>query len=224
MKPIVTITDVSEYWNNNPCNVASIEAPIGSKEFFAKHTLMKYKEEPFVRNFVDFFSWKNKLVLEIGCGIGADTMQFVLAGAKITALDLSAEAVALTKLRVGELASIVQANAEELNQILPPQYYDLIYCYGVLHHTPNPRHVIKQLTTYFSIRGTILKLMLYNKWSARGLKVQLGLGETELIPGCPIAKLYSRRDIKKLLGKDWEIQEMKTANYGWNFLVTACRI
>ena len=226
----VAIESVLNYWDKYPCNVARTAAPPGTKDFFEEHTNFKYWLEPHILRFADFPTWQGKLVLEIGCGIGADVVQFALAGARlVTAVDISPAALELTRSRVQlysveEQVNLVQANAEELAMYVFPQPYDLIYCYGVLHHTPRPDLAIEQFTRYYSSGKTSLKLMLYHKWSPRGLKVSLGLGRTEFVPGCPISDLYTKNSVRKLLGRNWEVTEMRTVNYGWNLLVTACRI
>ena len=62
-------------------------------------------------------------VLEIGCGIGTDSINFVRNGAKLTIVELSSESLAITKKRLaleGLTADFVNGNAEELDQFLPP--------------------------------------------------------------------------------------------------------
>ena len=36
----------------------------------------------------------------------------------------------------------IQANAERLSQTVPVEKYDLVYSFGVIHHTPRPERVL----------------------------------------------------------------------------------
>jgi ubiquinone/menaquinone biosynthesis C-methylase UbiE len=79
-------------------------------------------------------------VLEIGCGIGTDTTNFARHWARVTSVDLSEKSLELAKQRIGvygfqDRVEFYQANAEELSKVVPPQPYDLIYSFGVIHHT-----------------------------------------------------------------------------------------
>ena len=127
-------------------------------------------------------------MLEIGCGIGTDTLEFIKAGAAVYAVDLSGESVALARKRCPK-ASFWIADAEAW---LPDGPFDLVYSFGVLHHMPNPKAVLNRIR--LSENGE-LRIMLYSKWC---LKNVLG-NQPEAQSGCPLARRYTVRDAKQLL-------------------------
>lgn len=217
MKP--DINEVQKFWNNRPCNIRHSKKEIGTLDYFEEVEERRYKVEPHILKFGDFENSNGKKVLEIGCGIGTDTLMFAKNGAEVTAIDLSEKSVELCKRRfeVYNLQStIIQGDAEKLSEIIPAQKFDIIYSFGVIHHTPNPQKIIEQIKIYCHDQ-TLIKLMFYSRISWKGLSFYLKYGwkfnfnykntikyfaEAQL--DSPIAEVYSPKDLKNMF-KDFEI-------------------
>jgi len=195
------IDQVRAYWDARPCNVLHSDKPVGSSGWSHDVSIRKYFVERHIREFVDFPSWKNKTVLEIGCGIGTDSCRFAHEMAIVTAVDLSPESLRIAQTRVRNYMvpiEFIEADAERLDEHLLQERYDLIYCFGVLHHTPNPERALAQMRK-FAGPGTTLKVMVYHRWSWKALRIWLGLDQPEAQAGCPIARTYSRKTARKLI-------------------------
>jgi ubiquinone/menaquinone biosynthesis C-methylase UbiE len=211
-----TIEDVKTYWNNRPCNIRHSPAEIGTKQYFDEVEQRKYFVEPHIPKFAQFDRWKGKNVLEIGCGIGTDTINFARAGANVTAVDISAESLNLAKKRaeiygVSSSIKFLECNAEELDKVLPKCHYDLVYSFGVIHHSPNPSAVLRAVTSLIREDGD-LKLMVYNLLSWKAVYICFTYGKMrfwkirEFIPryseaeeGCPITFAYTKNEAKRLV-------------------------
>ena len=217
------IDQVRAYWNRRPCNVRHSTSPVGSKEYFDEVEARKYFVEPHIPKFADFARWKGKKVLEIGCGIGTDSINFARAGADVTVVDLSDESVALCKKRFavyGQQGNFYLGDAEELSSFVPVEKYDLVYSFGVIHHTPRPERVIEQIKLYCKPE-TELRLMLYSKWSWKVLWIILAYGHgafwradelvakySEAQDGSPVTYYYSFRGVRWLL-RDYDAVKIK---------------
>jgi 2-polyprenyl-3-methyl-5-hydroxy-6-metoxy-1,4-benzoquinol methylase len=210
------LAKVNAYWNARPCNIRHSAKPVGTKEYFDEVEARKYFVEAHIPRFAEFDRWKGKKVLEIGCGIGTDTINFARHGAQVTAVDLTEKSLEVARQRarvfgLEDRIRFIQANAEDLSSYVPVEAYDLVYSFGVIHHTPHPERVIEQVRKYVK-PDTSIRIMVYNRWSWKVLWIALVYGRgqfwkldrliaeySEAQTGCPVTYSYSRRGGKKLL-------------------------
>ena len=211
-----SIEQVKTYWDARPCNIRHSTAEIGSRQYCDEVEARKYFVEPHIPRLAEFERWNGKRVLEIGCGIGTDTVRFARAGARVTAVDLSERSLELTRQRLavyGLEAQLYQANVERLSECVPVSAYDLVYSFGVLHHTPRPEQAVEQLRRYMG-PASELKLMLYYRWSWKALSLFIRYGKgkfwefdqvvavrSEAQTGCPVTHTYSKAGVRRLLAR-----------------------
>ena len=211
-----TIDEVRQYWDRRPCNIRHSPQPVGTRAYFDEVEARKYFVEPHIPCFAEFERWRGKKVLEIGCGIGTDTVNFARHGAEVTAVDLSANSLEIARKRVEayglqDHVRFFSGSAEDLTSFVPKQPYDLIYSFGVIHHTPHPGRVLAEARQY-AAAGSTLKIMVYHRYSWKVLWIVLGYGKgqfwrtaelvarnSEAQTGCPVTYTYSRREAQLLV-------------------------
>ena len=202
--PPHSIADVRKFWDERPCNIRHSKAQIGSKTYFDEVEHRKYFVEPHIPKFAEFEIWKGKKVLEVGCGIGTDAINFVRSGAIYTGVELSKESLNLTKKRFSTYklsGTLLEGNAEELDTIFSEtNKFDLIYSFGVLHHTPNIQKALTSISKLMN-ESSRLKIMVYAKNSWKQAMINSGLDQPEAQFGCPIANSYSKAEISKMLNE-----------------------
>ena len=87
---------------------------------------------------------ENSNVLEAGCGAGRFTEILVETGSLVTAVDLSV-AVASNQENNGRNLNLRIVRASITALPFDPEQFDIVFCPGVVQHTPNPTATINEL-------------------------------------------------------------------------------
>ena len=156
---------VRAYWDAHPCGTQFTHLEWGSKQFFDEVERFRYDTQPFMRNLMEFDNFRGKRLLEIGCGLGTDLLQFARAGAVVTGVDLTPASVELVRKRFvleGVPCNAQVADAEHLP--FEDNSFDVVYSFGVLHHTPNTQKAIDEVHRVLKPGGRII-IMLYHTGS-----------------------------------------------------------
>ena len=211
----VQVSRVRSYWNERPCNIRHSPREVGTREYFDEVEQRKYFVEPHIPGFAQFERWRGKKVLEIGCGIGTDTISFARHGAHVTAVDLSEKSIEVARRRaevfgLQDRIRFFHGNAEELSTFVPVEPFDLVYSFGVIHHTPHPGAVLDELRKFVTPEST-LKVMVYNRrsWKVLWIVAVYGKGQfwrereltatySEAQTGCPVTYAYTPSE-----GRQW---------------------
>jgi SAM-dependent methyltransferase len=156
-------TRVHDFWQANPCGTKFAEEEIGTRAFFDEVERHRYLTEWHIPGVVNFSRWRDSEVLEVGCGLGTDAINFARRGARYTGIDLTEASIDLVRKRFeleGLTATLRVADAEALP--FGDASFDLVYSHGVLHHTPDTQGAINEAHRVLKPGGTAL-VMLYHK-------------------------------------------------------------
>ena len=165
-------------------------------------------------------------LLEVGCGLGTDSRQFARLGAKVVAIDLSKSNALISKRGLeayGLEGEVIVADAENLP--FRDLSFNLVYSFGVLHHTPDTQRAINEIYRALKQGGSTL-IMLYHKglsyyWIILRYGI-LSLGLLRLpmeklisrrYDHTPLSKMYAKRQAKRLFRQFSQIK-FECLNFG----------
>jgi SAM-dependent methyltransferase len=124
--------------------------------------------ERFSRYFDSPETFQDLRVLDAGCGVGAFIELLAPHAAEVVGFDLST-AVEAAQANVGGLANVAIAQADIFNPPLEPESFDLVYCVGVLQHTPDPQRAFSSLARLVKPGGR-LGVWVYERSRFEALK------------------------------------------------------
>src|SRR4051794_22745154 len=122
------------FWTGYQPGFRSSGAEPGSDQFFDEVTAHRYALEPAIPEMADFAAWRDRDVLECGCGIATDGLQFLASGARYTGMDFSPTALGLARERLtghGFQPQLVEGSITDLP--FADESFDLVYSNGVIH-------------------------------------------------------------------------------------------
>ncbi len=207
---------IQQYWTKNVpyLDMASNEAIIGNEKFYQEIDLRRQRYEPYTSRLIESSSKKGGRMLEIGCGLGSDLRGFARLEMQVTGLDLSLNNAKLVK----EGFKVLNLRGEALcsdaeNLPFKDKSFDLVYSFGVLHHTPNTQKAIDEIYRVLKPNGKCV-IMIYHKGLAyRWISLQYFLkklwgnkiSKDDLITAkydhTPLSKMYSKEEAKLMFTK-----------------------
>lgn len=206
---------VQSHWEQEPCNTRYSSAP-DRLQFFKELERIRYGEEPDILKLAQFESARGLRVLEIGVGAGVDFCMWVRHGARAVGVDLTDRGLSLTREYL-ELEGhsptsflLLRADAERLP--FEDESFDVVYAYGVLHHTPDTLGAFRE--AYRVLRkGGRFRGMIYHSPSWAALNLWLYHGLLKLQPWksfqriifenleSPGTKVYKVREARRLVSR-----------------------
>ncbi len=223
-----------EQWGKDPAGAVYGGAhEFGSREFFEEVERHRYQEyAPWMREVMGFERHAGEKLLEVGCGMGTDLLQFARGGAICTGVDLTPRSIQITRRRF-ELYEMPGTFLVTDGERLPfsDHSFDVVYSNGVLHHTPDTEAAVREIHRVLK-PGGMAKVMLYyrhslNYWGEiilhRGLlrgQLLRGLTPEQIMGRCveygdetePLVKVYSRSQARRLFEPfrtiDFEVNQM----------------
>jgi len=189
--------EIQRFWETQPC------LPDQSVEDFAKIFQREF-------DFVFEGDVTGQRVLDLGCGVGKETVVSAQRGAETVAVDYTATGLQIAKTllrKYGEQADLVRSDIENLP--FRDKVFDQVFSLGVIHHTPKPEAVVEELHRALKPKGR-LTLMVYNKWTRWFIKWIGGIpyDSQNWDNGCPLVMFYGTGDLKKLL-RGFRIKTMR---------------
>ena len=160
------IEGVRQFWNLHINNEYYTKNERSSDEYFEEITQKRYKHH---YHLPQLFEQMNddcgRKLLEIGCGIGIDTVSLARKGFEITAIDLTECAIKIARDRALRLSLSIDyrvGNTEEID--FSDNTFDVVYSFGVIHHTPDMHQAVREIHRVLKPGGEA-HIMIYSKYS-----------------------------------------------------------
>jgi SAM-dependent methyltransferase len=182
---------VQDFWERASCG-EELYLHAAGRAGYLEQARQRYELEPYIERFAAFESARGQRVLEIGIGLGADHQRFAEAGADLTGIDLTERAVAHARRRLelfGLASQLKQGDAEQLS--FDDASFDLVYSWGVIHHSPNTGRAVAEIYRVLKSGGTA-KIMIYHTWSVVGYMLWVRYALLGLRPWMSLADIYAR--------------------------------
>lgn len=203
--------EIQKFWTKNVPGLDTISGKNSpeTKEFYREVDDFRYRYDSYIPGLISTFAASGKKVLEIGSGMGSDSRCIASLGAKVTSLDLSVDNVSFTlkgERLLGLKGSGVCGDGENLP--FKENSFDIVYSFGVLHHTPDTERAIREACRVLRPGGQCV-IMLYHKGYAYYVLLllygwrRLFFKETEeqmmsKYDHTPLSKQYSKTQARRI--------------------------
>jgi ubiquinone/menaquinone biosynthesis C-methylase UbiE len=198
-----------------------------TKEYFEEHSRFRYEVyAPWLANVARFAAYSGQSILEVGCGMGTDLLEYARTGADVVGLDLTPRHLELAqrRFRLFDLDGLfVNGDAEHL--CFRDNSFDFVFSNGVLHHTPDTQQAVDEIHRVLKPGGEALILLYHRRSLHYYLRILLESGSKRFLRHVvngkrlsdfsyaqvlsastdgelnPLTKVYSRRQGRILMRK-----------------------
>lgn len=189
---------VRDYWNTHIHDLEiSTHAP-GTPGFFADLDQYHFEKLHHLLDLIHFDEWKDKDVLDVGCGAGVEVVRFARAGARTTGVDIAESAITLARQNLeqqGLQARLEVADGEHLP--FPDASFDFVFAHGVVQYTGNDRAMVAEIHRVLRPGGlAVFQAYNRNSWLNLLSKVMKTPLEHE---DAPVLKRYSDTEFRRLV-------------------------
>ncbi|HEX9636829.1 MAG TPA: class I SAM-dependent methyltransferase [Acidobacteriota bacterium] len=205
LEPGSLLAQVRDYWNAHIHDLEMTRHAPGTREFFQDLDAYRFDKLRYLPRLVDFAGYRDRRLLEVGCGIGIDLARFARGGAQVTGVDLSRTAIGLARrhLELAGLSARLQvANGEQLP--FEAESFDLVYAHGVLQYTADPAAMARECRRVLVPGGAAI-FMVYNRYSWLTAMSKLTRVELEH-QDAPVLRTFSSGELRRLLAPFREIR------------------
>ena len=223
-----TLTEIYEYWNTHTLGLQYLTdnaIEVGTPEFFEhiKPWMNPYKF-PWIMDRIERESeiLRGRHLLEIGCGMGFDSVEFLKRGVRVTATDLTPNAVVMTRRHLETLGLQAEDVRTEsaLNLSFQEGSFDAVWSNGVLHATGNTPLAIREVFRVLKPGGRAIISHFYRKPSWMYLLKQIpgvNIEFDELDP--PVNDFLTESQVESMF-QDFQIESLEREHFR---LLPVCR-
>ena len=194
------IDAIAAYWNERIHDLEMTDQPVWTLGFFDDLDEYRFDKLRYLPRLVEFDGYRDRRLLEVGCGIGTDLVRFARGGARVTGVDLAQRSIELATANfalhgLGERADLRVANGEALP--FADDSFEVVYGHGVLQYTADARRMIDECRRVLAPGGEAI-FMVYNRVSwLNALSLVMGVGLEHA--DAPVLKKYSIPEFRRLL-------------------------
>ncbi|MFO7964778.1 MAG: class I SAM-dependent methyltransferase [Desulfobacterales bacterium] len=214
-------SEVHDYWNAHTLGlqyVTDFKIEIGSKAFFDHiRPWMNPCKFPWIMNRIEREAdiLKGKHLLEVGCGMGYDTLEFLKRGVRVTATDLTSNAVLLAR-RHFEIEGVMPEDvrtADALELPFADRTFDAVWANGVLHATGDTRSAVQEVRRVLKPGGRAVISHFYRKPSWMHVLHRMGRENIEYKEEDPPVNTFYRENAILAMFDGFDIVETAQEHY-----------